>query len=160
MTSRYFDKCNVSDSYELERFYAIILEKIIDQKVMESLYFKADLLGLVKELKNYALEKDIINFITNLDFLNKHLRRKISIVYLSEINEKIRCVSLFLINCYETKLSIMVKQRKIDEQLAQNLLNEFNKSFSYEVQKYCMGSAIDLQLNPYSIKNEEKSLSL
>lgn len=74
LTNRYIDE-NIGNSNDIGYFYVYEtfimskLEDIIGKEKMEELYFKANLLGLIKELEKYADIREIISFIRKLDQL-------------------------------------------------------------------------------------------
>ena len=74
LTNRYFyPTINSSFTYSYLEDVAKHLEKIVGKEKMEELYLKADLLGLINELKQYATEDEIMEFLTSTDFILVHL---------------------------------------------------------------------------------------
>ena len=60
LNKRYFSKCKKDrGSYPEQQFIALGIEEIVGREKMESLYFDADLEGLVKELSQYASIEEI-----------------------------------------------------------------------------------------------------
>ena len=77
LTEKYFGKENsLNTAYTYEKRIAETLEIIVGKEKMQSLYFNANLHGLVEYLKKYAPEYDIYKFISTLDFLNEHMGDK------------------------------------------------------------------------------------
>ena len=66
----------MNTAYTYEKRIAETLEIIVGKEKMQSLYFNANLNGLVEYLKKYAPEYDIYKFISTLDFLNEHMGDK------------------------------------------------------------------------------------
>ncbi len=93
---------------------------------MESLYFNADLYNLVQKLKQYDEEANIIKFLTEVDFLNKHLKTKYELpLDKNIINSKIKSVNLFLLKCYLKKINTEIKDNKIGNDALLDNLQEF-----------------------------------
>lgn len=63
-------------AYPYEKRIASGVELIVGEDVMQSLYFNANLNGLVEELTKYNSEDNIYDFIKTLDFINKHINDK------------------------------------------------------------------------------------
>ncbi len=67
MTRRYFGHDENTEAYEMETFLAGQLEKVVGKEIMESLFLKADLKGLINELSKYSSVDKAIEFVHNLD---------------------------------------------------------------------------------------------
>ena len=104
---------------------------------MEHLYLTADLYGLVEELKKYSLEKDIIKFILNLDFITKN-GNKVSLLKNENISKNIKYISDFLIKTYIIKLKYQVDNKIINRDEFNKLLSSFINSMgeSFKVGLY------------------------
>lgn len=98
LEKRYF---NVKSKYEMEKYIASLLEKIIGKEKMENLYFNADLDNVIEELKKFISEEDAIIFITYLDEISNKLKFSKPI---EDVNKKISFISKFLISCYSKKI--------------------------------------------------------
>ena len=97
LTEKYFgNKHSIFNAYPYEKRIAEMVEIIVGKEKMQSLYFNANLRGLVECLKQYNSEENIYDFITTLDFLNKHLEDK----YLTPSSNEIRINSLKRINAF------------------------------------------------------------
>ncbi|MBQ9072208.1 MAG: hypothetical protein IJY25_03530 [Bacilli bacterium] len=78
LTERLFEsereklKIKEKESYHFCKFYAEKLEQIVGQDKMQNLYFKSDLLGLIKEIESYDTKQSILEFINTLDFMEKN----------------------------------------------------------------------------------------
>lgn len=122
LTEKYFSSHSLLKSYHYEKRIAEVVELIVGQEKMQSLYFNANLKGLIDILKQYNTEENIYKFITSLDFLNKHLNDN----YLTTNSNKIllnslEYVSSFLIKTYIKKLILESPKEKIDvRQLIEN----------------------------------------
>lgn len=100
LTEKYFGKKRpLLKAYVYEKRIAEIVEKIIGEKKMKTLYFSANLNGLVECLKQYSSEEDVYRFINALDFLNKHMKDKYLIPSSTEI----------IMNCLKYINSFLVK---------------------------------------------------
>lgn len=71
LNERYFLKEKSKSAYFYEINIAFCLEKVIGQKKMEQMFFKADLYGLTEELLNYSNKENIIAFLKNIDLINR-----------------------------------------------------------------------------------------
>ena len=67
LNMRYFNHKIPSHAYLEEQLIALGFEQIIGRKKMESLYFDADLMGLIKEVEKYAPAHEITQIIGQLD---------------------------------------------------------------------------------------------
>ena len=75
MIEKYFLDSN-GFSYVYETRMAQHIEEIVGRYRMEDLYLNADLNGLVKSLQMYATEKDILDFIANMDLFSDYVNNK------------------------------------------------------------------------------------
>lgn len=117
LTQRYFGYIdNLNKSYIVEVHYAELLEKIVGQEKMKSLYLNADLSGLINELKIYSSEEEIGKFFSSLDFINNHInRKKISHTEKNMITSSLKSASEFLLEAYNVKLKRKLNDKTIDE---------------------------------------------
>ena len=76
LTKRYFENVAFKDSYSYLVLVASTLERVVGQEKTEKLYLNADLFGLINELKSYASEEEIMNFIAATDFFRNHFNNK------------------------------------------------------------------------------------
>ena len=149
---RYFghdedDEC--ADSYEYEVKVADKLEQIVSKEKMESLYLKANLLGLIEELKQYTNdESEIMKFISDTDFILRHLdNKKLEISEKKLITNSLKDVNSFLIRTYSKKLLLQCEQNKItDEELSIKLV-EYVSS---------LPQALKIKKNIYQLLSEEE----
>ena len=97
---------------------------------METLYFKADLFNLLEELKKYMPYEEIINFITNLDFIhyniyNKEKRADIR----NNVEKSLISINKFILTCYCKKLKLLFDNGSITiKELESELLNYIHSS--------------------------------
>lgn len=106
LTEKYFgDKEDILISYCYLTKIAECTEMIVGSKKMESLYFSANLNGLIKELEKYSSLDDIHKFIKELDLIHKHLE---NYPYLSRKNKEnlvniISDINVYIIQTYLNK---------------------------------------------------------
>lgn len=120
LTERYFEEenSNIKGAYPLEVKLAEALEQIVGKEKMESLFFKADLYGLIQELKQYDSEENIMKFISGVDFLHNHFYDKRSLpLEKGMIVNSLRSVSNFLIRTYSKKLKQELESGLINTEL-------------------------------------------
>jgi len=84
------------------------LEKIVGQEDMKRYYLKADLMGLINNLKQYASEQDVLNFITDVDLVNYHSDVQFLLPN-KKIKRSIKNIYSFLLKAYVTKLKKQVE---------------------------------------------------
>lgn len=125
LTKRYFGHVTeLPKSYVVEVHIASKLEEIVGQEKMESLYLNADLPGLINELKKYAYEEEIMNFISGTDFLTEHIGDKKLLPFeKGMITNSLKNINEFLLKAYTIKLKIQLYNRIID-------LNEFEEKIN------------------------------
>lgn len=103
LTERYFKDKELNNDYNLEKIIANNLELLIGQSKMEQLYFKADLYGLVEELKNYIIEEEIYDFIKCVDHISEfqsaisNYKGKEYNIKMGELLELLRKINIFFI---------------------------------------------------------------
>lgn len=130
LTERYFGESKeVMLAYKYEKNIAERLETIIGKEKMESLYFNANLYGLIQELTQYENENNIMQFINDFDFLSNHLLE--THLLSSEKNmftSKLKSVYRFLLSCYIKKLKSDFDNGILsNEQLSSNLSTFLDK---------------------------------
>ena len=97
LNKKYFNKDDEEDSYHNEQLIAQGIERIVGSKLMEELYFKADLKSLVDELAKYTSIENVMNLLKQFDSLQKktipeedkesayrELRKLVSAIYLEK----------------------------------------------------------------------------
>lgn len=110
---------------------------------MQTLYFNANLNGLVEHLKQYSSENEIYKFINTLDFLNKHMQDK----YLMPSSTEIIINSLKYINSFLIQIGL----RKII------IDNSENQVSAEEILKSLIPI---LTLIPSNVKSKKKSYDI
>lgn len=73
LTNRYFPIKNPEKYYPYFTKISGILEEVIGQELMQSLYIRADLRGLIDEISYYSMPYDAEKFITNLDAISTYM---------------------------------------------------------------------------------------
>lgn len=123
---RYFYYDGAEMCYELEMIIARLIEEIIGKNTMESLYFKADLFNLVKELEKYASYNEIYNFICKLDILSEIVNSNFLYYSLYPlISILTKSLLKFIEKCKIKKLNIDLQNKKITEEEYHEILNDF-----------------------------------
>ncbi len=121
LNNRYFDK-KMTDSetyrsistYEYLTIIAEKLEQIVGKEKMERLYFKCSLNGLIQELSQYSSEEEIMKFITDTDFLLRHLDNNGHTLFENNLVTKaLKGATLFLISTYARKLIMQAEDGSI-----------------------------------------------
>lgn len=99
LTERYFSE-KLENVYNIEKSFAQVIEMIVGKEKMQSLYFRADLPGLINEFQNYCNNDEIIKLLNDLDILSKYSNK-----------EKIKNVNdpQILINSYKSAYLILMK---------------------------------------------------
>lgn len=104
LEKRYFNENLNQNCYKNMRMIADKIEILVDKKIMENLYFTANLNGLINEFIKYGKSKtEIILFMDELDYINCNLGNPDSKILCQEI---LYDISGFLIDCYEKKCEI------------------------------------------------------
>ncbi len=77
LTERYFSDKGIKRGYGLFVDVARYIEALVGRKKMESMYFKADLIGLVNCLSKYASRCEVLTLLVDLDYIYGALKHKI-----------------------------------------------------------------------------------
>lgn len=125
LTEKYFKEYDVSEVYELEIIFVSFIEHIVGRRTMETLYSKADLEGLIRELSKYNDRDSIIKFIKNMDYI---LKREDSFLFRRKVERLVLDNCNFLIECYWNKLMLRYKNHEITKEIVQSNLNILLKS--------------------------------
>lgn len=108
---RYFDLNKEYMSCDYEVIITNLIEEIIGIDIMTTLYFGANLYGLVMELSKYNVEDNIVKFIEDLDSIyalqDYRMGYKKDIIYYH--NE----IAYFIVNSYKNKLDIELESNII-----------------------------------------------
>ena len=129
ITERYFNG-NDCLCYPLTNFFVSKLEGIVTREVMENLFFKADLLGLINYLEKYNTRNEILKFIKILDVVNGYEK-----IYGSDKVDKdivkyyfklaFREMSVFLFSTLMKKVMIEKDNKDVDCKYLNDLSNSF-----------------------------------
>lgn len=145
LTEKYFGKENsLNTAYTYEKRIAETLEIIVGKEKMQSLYFNANLNGLVEYLKKYAPEDDIYKFISTLDFLNEHMGDK----YLIPSSKKMIKSGYKFINSFLIKTA-----------LRKNIIDNPASQLSTEEVFKCLIPILTLIPNSVKSKNDSFQIS-
>jgi hypothetical protein len=125
LTQRYFkSKYRLPKSYVFEPNIASKIEEIVGKEEMTNRYFKADLKGLVDNLKQYSSEEEVSKFLYNLDFVSAH-NDDFFMFRNSVMKKSINDIYDFLLQTYINKL-----KKEVDDGII--TINEFiDKSAEY-----------------------------
>lgn len=110
--------------YEYDVIIAFLVERIVGRTKMEKLFFNADLLGLIKELKRYYEGIEAEKFISYLDDLHDY-RYQYNLTKKETIRNKIAFINQYLLSTYVEKLKIDIQSGKIDKETACKYYQEF-----------------------------------
>lgn len=129
LAKRYFgEKYEMSTVYTFESSIASKVEKIIGRDRMEELYFKADVLGFINELKKYTSLEETIRFISVLDYISVN-SFNIDVFANNRIKNNVYYVFNFLVKTYLIKLHKELKSGLISDQEFIQKSSKFITSF-------------------------------
>ncbi|MBR3660410.1 MAG: hypothetical protein IKN63_00710 [Bacilli bacterium] len=118
LAEKYFsNKKYIMSAYRYQVNVAKLIEEIIGEYKMQSLYFHANLMGLINELSFYNDYDKVMEFLTQLDFLHRKL--SYTNINLKEKNTIINIfckVHVFLIETYLYKLLEEIKIYNLTEE--------------------------------------------
>lgn len=102
-------------AYAYEKRIAQAVELIIGIDKMRSLYFNANLNGLIGELCQYNTEENVYEFIKTLDFINKHINdKKLTPKSNQMLLDCFKKNNLFLIQTFTNKIIKEYPNNEID----------------------------------------------
>lgn len=114
LTKRYFENIAFKDSYSYLVIVASTLERVVGQEKMEKLYLNTDLFGLINELKSYASEEEIMNFIAATDFFRNHFYNEKKLNDAKDmIVKSLKTISNFLVRISAKKINGQFIEGKI-----------------------------------------------
>ncbi len=130
LANKYFDNSNPLSliAYKEEQIIAKGLERIIGEKKLQSMYFRADLHSLVSELEKYVTKDEIYKFINLADLLCIYSRDKK--LKIDELDNAKEFINLFLMKAY---IGSVKEKGIIDED---SLLNFIGECLPYKGVKY------------------------
>ena len=117
LTERYFLKKSAIDiSYPFQKRIMQVIEIIVEKEKMEQLYLQANLKGLIESLMVYASEREIMCFISDMDFILYYLD-KLSLLPFKKhlLNKSLENITIFLANII-IKYLIHTNNENIDEE--------------------------------------------
>ena len=159
LTRRYFKDKNMSEPYDIEVDIARKIEKIVGKDKMTELYLEGNLLGLIEELKQYASEEEIMNFIANVDVINAFEIRDF-IFKNKTIQRSIKNMINFLLKAHMRYLRNQLEEGLITEKECYEMHGEYVESFSkmlhFSIHKYKGLENIDLYKAYDELNNEIK----
>ena len=130
LTKRYFGwKRDAINVYVFETDIVQKLELIVGEEKMTSLYLEGNLIGLINELKQYAIEEEILKFITRVDLINKYNALHKSMM----VRESIFDTYEFLLKTYNLKLKKQYEDGVIDLNTFSDLSNKYLISFKDKI---------------------------
>ena len=153
LTQKYFVKDNsLSNSYAYLLYVAKKIEEIVGAEKMESLYLKADLMGLIKELANYTREDEIMEFFANTDFLTTYLEKyKIKLLERHLAISSLNNVNKFLVVCYSKKIIRDYEQNLINRGEVAKKITDFISTFIVEIK---------IQNNNYTLMQPQEIMDI
>lgn len=127
LTHRYF-KVDSKSPYAYQSIVTEIIEGIIGKEKMESLYLNANLKGLIDEIKQYISENEIMEFISDLDFVTKNIYDKnVDASKKNILENSLKNIAKFLIICYSRKMQQESKDSYADK------IEEFISNITFNV---------------------------
>lgn len=131
------------DSYLIETRVAFNLEKIVGKDKMQSLYLNSNLVGLINELEEYYTDKEIEQFLINLDVISIYSDNLLisdeENTILNEVMEDIIC---FLVKGYSKKLLKENNSKEKNMDLLENYIqvvnidyDRLNHNYEYDMEK-------------------------
>ena len=131
LKERYFGIDNDEKNYySLEKHIVKHLEIIVGQRAMEKRYVNGDLKDFILLFKKYCDMKDFVDFINNVDYINKNEENQKEIDNVSiKLNDSLQ----FLINIYIKKQTLLYEKKLIDENIFKNNTKEFLNSISLQI---------------------------
>lgn len=129
LTRRYIGKS--TNVYDYSVNVVGVLEKIIGKEKMQSLYFNANLHGLVEELIQYSAQEEIMSFIASTDFVLNNIESLVPNLFKkNKINANLKYINKYLIKTYIRKQLREYKQNKITKEQMNNNIVDFIASFN------------------------------
>ena len=134
-------------AYDYEIAIAKTLERIVGKDLMQSLYFNADLNGLVSHLKKYASEEDIYRFIDTLDLLKEHRHDSYLVASSKDLMLKgFKFINYFLITTSFRKVIMDNKERQLSGEAILKMTMPFLTTIP---------ESVELKRKTYNISSDE-----
>ena len=149
LSERYFGHVEgLKGPYSYLVIIAGLLEEVVGAEKMTGLYLKADLPGLINELKEYASEGEIMRFLSALDFVNDHLNDAAGLPLENAlITQSLVTINEFLLKLFVIKGKKMFLQEKEDaEEFCRYLVGHISK----------IGSGVSIDKRDYSYLDDRR----
>ena len=135
---RYFRDVSIFvDAYIEEIKIASYLEKIIGRRKMESLYLRADLMGLLKEMQKYLNGQELVDIISKIEkvsYLSRALNNSDAKNFSPELYlDYLRAIYILLFKAFVRKLKKEYKRIWISNQVLGIKIDEFLEEDQIEV---------------------------
>ena len=142
LTERYFKDLEDSNQiYPYEVEISSLLENIIGRRTMEKLYLKVDLYGLIKRMEEYSDIKEIVKFISSLDYVSiNYNNTNLTSKEISDMDERLDYIANYLLIIFLRKIRKEINNNKISIRDGANDILIFIKS---------IGSGIEFGGNKY-----------
>lgn len=127
---RYFGNVSVFvNSYGEEIKIASYLEKIIGRRKMESLYLRADLMGLLEEMRKYLNEEELIDIISKIEKVN-YLSTALNNLEAKNFSPELyldylRDIYILIFKAYIRKLKMKYDKHWVSKELLDKKINDF-----------------------------------
>ena len=118
----------VCNGYEYATYIAMLLEKIVEKDNMQRYYFTANLPGLIDELCLYDSKDNIINFLTDSDYVLESLDKKIIVFRKESVLDALTDMNKFLATNYAKKMYQFYTDEKITKQEMIRAIYNYNDS--------------------------------
>lgn len=170
LTEKYFGDKEILRAYDYEKTIAKAIEFIVGKEKMESLYFNANLNGLVECLKHYCSEEEIYKFIDTMDFIRNYARADhLTSKSYELIATSMRNVNSFLVRTIFAKNIIEFETNEIDKvailtKTSSDLANipfqiKFNKKDYSLYDAELFSEAISTVLSNFNLSEDENTIS-
>lgn len=135
---RYFrDVSNFVDAYIEEFKIASYIEKIVGRRKMESLYLRADLMGLLKEMRKYLKGEELFDIISKIEivsYLSRALNNSDAKNFSPELYlDYLRDIYILLFKAFVRKLKKEYKQNWMSNEVLGIRIDEFLEEDQIEV---------------------------
>ena len=151
LNERYFySKGTYIGCYSLFVRFASYLEVLVGQEKMESLYFKADLEGLIQELEKYASRDEVLRLIKDIDYIFE--ATYYAFMPLPKIISRLRYQRVLM------TISSMLKVKKEMDKSVTNCELRDEKALLYSLQNYSYKNGIDHYKTSRSVQKKIKRI--
>jgi hypothetical protein len=136
LTARLFNEGKVSYYYLLSEIVEM-LENVVGPE-MKKLYFKANLLGLINELKKYSSEDEIANFIYNTDILY-NITCNTRDLTINNRKDQLTKSAYYIINIYNYLIKIYylkLKEDLVNKKITEVEFETLQSNFLQKIRNY------------------------